>query len=313
MTAPTVQYWPLGRAGEAPVSSHVAYEDEFQAMAQFWRPTGVLPYAADDFLGLYPNPLRVTANSSGMQVLLEPGRAWIKGAYLEVDDALASYTLAISAAHATLGRMDRVVARLDKSTAPSTAGIYVKTGTPNATPATGLPTLTQTDSVWEIGLATVLVDAAAVTIAAGKVTDERIYSLWATRDIAANAITQTGAATGSTSGPTTASASYADLANMSVTLTTVGGDLLVDFDGTFSHSTAVNSVFIAFSLDAAAEVHERYITSPGVNYGLTFHLRHRFTGVSAASHTVKVRWKTDGGTATAVTTLRDMIVTEQKK
>src|SRR5687768_7766536 len=50
-----------------------------------------------------------------------------------------------------------------------------------------------------------------------------------TRHIGANAVTQIGSATGTSGTTTTTSTSLVDLTDMSVTLTTAGGDLLVWF------------------------------------------------------------------------------------
>ncbi|UOF78236.1 membrane-anchored cell surface protein [Caudoviricetes sp.] len=110
---------------------------------------------------------------------------------------------------------------------------------------------------------------------------------------------QNGGAVGSTSGPTTTSTSYADIAEMSVTLTTTGGNLLVWMYVDIYNDTTSANTFVAFSLDAAAEVGVLQITQNLGNQDYPYAICYRFTGVSSASHTVKGRWKVDSGTANA--------------
>lgn len=129
-------------------------------MARYWLATGVISGNA--------NQAQVYADSSGMQVKVRTGAAWVQGHYWESD---AEVTLSIAAAHATLSRIDRVVLRLDWTN--NTMALAVLTGTAAASPSA--PSLTQTfGSTWELPLAQVLVDPAVVTIAAGKVTDQRV-------------------------------------------------------------------------------------------------------------------------------------------
>ncbi|MEJ5222856.1 MAG: hypothetical protein WHV44_00250 [Anaerolineales bacterium] len=136
-------------------------EAQWSKMARFWRNDGVLYDAL--------NRLEVYADSTGMQVKVRSGAAWIKGHYFESD---AQETLPISAAHATLNRIDRVVVRLNWTT--NTIALAVLTGTPASTPTA--PALTQSSTIWEISLAQVYVGAAVSTIAAGNVTDERPWA-----------------------------------------------------------------------------------------------------------------------------------------
>lgn len=138
-----------------------------------------------------------------------------------------------------------------------------------------------------------------------------------TAKLAANAVTQIGFASGSTANPTIASnGTYADLADMSVALTTAGGDLLVFFTGTFNEATtAGDGVTVAFSLDGAAEVGLMSAVVASASCQVAVPTVWRFTGVSAAAHTVKTRWQVSGNFAnwTAVSTRRQMIVVEVKK
>lgn len=118
----------------------------------------------------------------------------------------------------------------------------------------------------------------------------------ATADIAANAITQSAVAA-SPSGNTTAT-SYADITSGSATLSTVGGDLLAIAVLCAANSAAGNATYLALSLDAAAEVGEEVFTA-GVNNGqFVLCVVRKFAAPSAASHTIKMRWKVSAGTTT---------------
>jgi hypothetical protein len=120
---------------------------------------------------------------------------------------------------------------------------------------------------------------------------------------------QSAQAVGSSSGPTTVSASFADLTDMAVTLVTKGGNLECSFTGSFSHS-GTSSNQLAFSLDAATEVGTVITTSPGAGVSVAVSMSWLFTNVAAGSHTVKVRWLTGGATWTATGTLRAIQVAE---
>lgn len=134
-------------------------EVTWQKMARRWLATGVIRG--------YLNTLAVSAGGTAMSVSVASGGAWIEGFYYETDAAVAQ---TITAADATNPRIDRVVVQLDRTA--NTVSLVVLAGTPAASPVA--PTLTQTDTLWQISLAQVLVDAAVGVIAAGKVTDERV-------------------------------------------------------------------------------------------------------------------------------------------
>lgn len=141
-----------------PFESQAVGEGQYGALANLWLPTGVVRHQL--------NELSVFADSSGMQVKVRDGRAVIRGVFIEVP---SQQTLPISGANASLPRKDLVVLRVDY--VQNRVDLDVKTGTAAASPA--VPTLTQSGTIWETGLAEVLIDAAAVTIAAGKITDRR--------------------------------------------------------------------------------------------------------------------------------------------
>jgi hypothetical protein len=133
-------------------------ENQWGDMAQFWLGTGVIKGQL--------NLLNTFADSTGMQVKVDTGKAWVQG-YFYKNDALK--VLPISAANATNPRIDRVILRLDFTANSIT--VVVLAGTPAASPVP--PVLTQSVSKWEISLAQVYVGANVSTITAANITDER--------------------------------------------------------------------------------------------------------------------------------------------
>lgn len=154
----TETYFPFDAGAGSSVQ-----EAQWREMARNWRGSGVFSGVLD--------ALEVYGDSSGMQVKLKTGEAWVDGFKYKNS---AEMTLAISAAHATLGRIDRIILRLDISN--NTLTVVVLAGTPAASPAA--PALTQSlTGTYEISLAKITVGAAVSTITSGNVTDERTYSL----------------------------------------------------------------------------------------------------------------------------------------
>lgn len=135
-------------------------EAQWSKMARLWRDDGVIP-------GL-TNELEVTANASGMHVFVDTGTAWQLGFYYE---NTASLTVDVDAA-SVQDRIDRIVVRLD--TTANTMVVHVIKGTPAATPSE--PPLLAGPVIWDLPLARVFVDSAAVTIGAPDLTDERQWS-----------------------------------------------------------------------------------------------------------------------------------------
>ncbi|QZN86604.1 hypothetical protein [Cellulomonas sp. C5510] len=119
--------------------------------------------------------LRVTAGSTGLAVTVAPGRAFARGYMLSVT---GTESLALEPAHASLARIDRVVARFDPTADAAT--LEVVPGTPGSGAA---PALTVTDTgVFDLALASVAVAAGQTTTSASDVTDERVYlgNVWST-------------------------------------------------------------------------------------------------------------------------------------
>lgn len=133
-------------------------ETDWQKMARRFRQTGVI--------GGYLSQLAASADGSALSVSVATGGAFVEGFYYENDAPLA---VPLAAANATNPRIDTIIVRLDRTA--NTAVLDKVTGTPAASPVAA--TLSQTDSLYELPLANVLVPAAAGVIVAGNVTDRR--------------------------------------------------------------------------------------------------------------------------------------------
>ncbi len=135
---------------------------QWSAMMSAAIPSGVVK----DFL----NQMQVYADSTGMQIKIKSGAAWIMGHYYAND---SEEVLAIDASHATLARWDLVALQVDWAASNNQISTVIVKGTASASPS--LPALTQTTSKWQIPLAKIVVAAAAITIAAGAVADMRSF------------------------------------------------------------------------------------------------------------------------------------------
>ena len=119
--------------------------------------------------GVFANPANgcQVAAAGNLSVKVRPGKLWING-YYSVNTSDYSFTL--SAANASNARYDRVVARLDLTQRTTTLAI-VK-GTAAAIPT--VPTLTRTDTIYELGLAVITVRAGVTSISQSDITDTRM-------------------------------------------------------------------------------------------------------------------------------------------
>jgi hypothetical protein len=137
----------------------------------------------------------------------------------------------------------------------------------------------------------------------------------ATADIAAGAIHQIVFVQATTANPTTTSASFVDLADMTATLTTTGGRVLAFLVGQYT-VTAVSGGVITqgLSLDAAAEAGAQGEAPSGLNVQISIFAMADLGTPTAASHTIKGRWAVGGGsTASAIGVNRRLLVIEFKK
>jgi hypothetical protein len=111
--------------------------------------------------------LAVRPNSPpSMSVVVQPGAAWVGGAYAEIT---TPKTLSIAAAPSSGTRMDRVVLRRNNAT--NSIHVAVVQGVPSTSPSP--PSLTRAGDIYEISLATVVVPAGTTAIGPSNIIDER--------------------------------------------------------------------------------------------------------------------------------------------
>jgi len=106
------------------------------------------------------------ANSSGMNVVVKKGAAYIDGRKLILD---TDTIYPIQGSHATYARVDAVV--MAKDMINRKMNIYVKTGTPSATPT--YPAIVNSQNLVEYLIATVAVPAGATSLTSDNVVDMR--------------------------------------------------------------------------------------------------------------------------------------------
>lgn len=120
--------------------------------------------------GVFPDPstnLQVVANTvNDMNILVSPGMGWINGYYCKNDD---SYPLAVQAASGTLNRIDAVVIGWSRTNREITT--YIKTGTPSRYPMA--PSLTRNADLYELMLATIIVQAGVTKVTQSMIVDKR--------------------------------------------------------------------------------------------------------------------------------------------
>jgi hypothetical protein len=132
-------------------------------------------YQANDFAQFFSNflgngffeGLAVSAENT-MNTVVAPGSAFIEGhEYTNT----SSLTLTHAGADATQDRIDRVVLRLDRDIDVRAIQAFVKQGTAGSDPEP--PALTRNDTVYELSLAQVKVEAGKSFIDDSQITDER--------------------------------------------------------------------------------------------------------------------------------------------
>ncbi len=123
--------------------------------------------------GVLPNPstnLQVEAGS-GMNVVVNHGFAICAGG-LKLEEN--QRTLAIQAADSNYDRIDTVVLRWNDNDSERICDLYIVEGTPAASPLR--PTLTRTESIWELGLADLFINKNSTAISNQRITDTRYES-----------------------------------------------------------------------------------------------------------------------------------------
>jgi hypothetical protein len=193
-------------------------------------------------------------------------------------------------------RVDRMVLRKTWSTQ------QVRVARVIGTEGGGTPALTQNvGTVWESPLCLASITTGGVIT----ITDQREP---------AGDGTQTQSAKGTTSGPTTTSNSYVDMPDMSVTITTSGGDVTVAFSGAFTLATAgdIKTLLVCITGGVIPNNHE-YITTVGAGgYAVHSHLQ-TFPALAAGTYTFKINWAGNGSTLTNVGYSRQLTVTETRR
>lgn len=113
--------------------------------------------------------------------------------------------------------------------------------------------------------------------------------------LATNAVTNIALISDATAASTT-SPTQVDITGMTRTWTTGGGDILAILLASCSNPTIGSIHSLALRLDSGSDIGAPPILAHVANYGILHAAIAYFTSVSAASHTVKGRWATSGGT-----------------
>lgn len=155
-----------------PFDSHVTYDEEgnpiydraissapYRKLLRELFSTGIMPTRSDN--------MQVAAGE-GMSVLIRPGFAVVEGCLKLEED---TRTLLVQAADSTLDRIDTVVLRLDSNDSARVCDFYIVQGVPSLVPIR--PELTRTGSIYEIGLADVLISKSSSKISDSKISDTR--------------------------------------------------------------------------------------------------------------------------------------------
>lgn len=104
-----------------------------------------------------------------MAVTVDPGKCHIQGA---VGYEPEKRTLALTASSNQYDRIDTVVLRWDSSIDARSIDLYVLAGAPSENPVR--PTLTRSETVWELGLCDVFVPKNSLSVTADRITDTRL-------------------------------------------------------------------------------------------------------------------------------------------
>lgn len=134
-------------------------EDRWRLMGSLWLKSGVIRGELLELQGF--------GDSSGLQVKLRTGVAWVKGHYYS-NDATLTKTVASNSSGST--RIDRLVIRADFTA--NTIAAWIIQGTPGA----GAPALTQSSTVWDVPIAQVTVTNGAATISPANVAEDRVWA-----------------------------------------------------------------------------------------------------------------------------------------
>lgn len=206
---------------------------------------------------------------------------------------------AISAAHATLPRLDQVVLEVQDNTHDSSGNNRARVRVVDGTPTSGA-TLDNRNGAAALPanclrLADVLVPATDTTISNSQIRDRRPWARGAYYRIVRNA----NAAAGNNYSTTSATAAAIDSTNLAPRIECSGAPLRVRLSGQFTNSTTAESR-LGIRLDGA-------VVDGGDPFGFyqftaaqyaAFHGATWDISPSAGSHTVAPYWRTSGGTLT---------------
>lgn len=109
--------------------------------------------------------------SSGMNIIVSAGRCCINGT---IGHEVNRREMALQASHNTYDRIDTIVLRWNANIDMRNIDLYVKPGVAQAVPVR--PTLTRNETVYELGIADIFVNAKAGAISAARITDTRLQS-----------------------------------------------------------------------------------------------------------------------------------------
>lgn len=155
-----------------PLDSHVTYEADGTPVYDRAITSAPLRKLIKKLVtdGVLPNPstnLQVSAGA-GMNILVESGFALCNGC-MALEES--QRTLAVQASDTTYDRIDTVVLRLNDNDSARTCDLYVLQGVAAASPIR--PSLTRTESIWEIGLADLFITPNSSEISNQRITDTR--------------------------------------------------------------------------------------------------------------------------------------------
>ena len=158
-----------------PFDSHVTYEADGTPVYDRAISSEPLRKLIGKLLtdGVLPNPstnMQVSAGT-GMNVLVEPGFAICSGG-MKLEES--QRTLAIQASDSSYDRIDTVVLRWNDNDSDRICDFYIVEGTPAASPVR--PSLTRTESIWELGLADLFISKNSTEISNQRITDTRYES-----------------------------------------------------------------------------------------------------------------------------------------
>lgn len=224
----------------------------------------------------------------------------LEGTSAQGHDSGASVDAVITAAQWN----DMIDAVVDETSAQTISGVKTFSATP------------KTDAIAEATVATgVTVDGLLIkdgklgtndSVVTANITDANVT----TGKLAADAVTQSAVAT-STSNTTTTSTSYADLAGATATITTTGGDVLLNWSGIFRNNALGSASFVQFVRDTTALGKPMLVVQAVAGYSTIISMSWVDLAPAAGSTTYKIQWKVNGNTGTCEESM--FTVTELKK